>query len=69
MTIGKLDCIMHSNFNTVMLIPFQKRLLDCASVGTVQNGFCLNDFCFTSIVEPAANSSFHEPENLVLTAG
>ena len=49
MTIIKPDCAVHWNV-TVMPIPFSS---DNASVGTLRNYFCLNDFCFTSTVELA----------------
>jgi len=43
--------------------------LDRASVGTLHNDLCSNDFYFTSVVEPTANSCFHEQESPILTAG
>ena len=39
------------------------------SVSTLTEDFCWNDFCFTSVVKPAANSCFHKQESPVLTAG
>jgi len=38
------------------------------NVGAPHDDFFLHDFCFTSIVEPAASSCFDEHESPVLTA-
>ena len=67
MTTVKPNCVMHW---TVMVspIPFQQRLLDHASIGTLHDDCCLNNLYFTSVVEPKANSCFHEQESLILTA-
>ena len=61
---------MHWSIASIMPIPFQWRLLNCPCVGTLHDDFCLKDFCFTSIVlEPAANSCFHDEERHFLTDG
>jgi len=63
MTTVKPNCIMHSTI-AVTPIPLQQRSLDRASVGTLHNDFCSHNFYFTSVVEPTANSCFHEQEAL-----
>ena len=54
---------------TVTPIPLQQRSLDHASVGVLHDGFCSNNFYFTSVVEPTANSCYRKQESSILTAG
>jgi len=49
-------------------IPLQWRSLDRASIGALHNDLCLNDFYFTPVVEPTANSCFHEQKSPILRA-
>jgi len=68
MTTVKPNSIMHWTV-AVKPIPLQWQLLDRASVGALHEDLCSNDFYFSSVVEPTANSCFHEQECLILTAG
>ena len=54
---------------TVTPIPLQYQSLNRATVGALHEDLCSNDFYFTSVVEPTANSCFHEQECPILTAG